>query len=268
MSLTILNNVAALTAENSLTLTSANLQTSLQQLSTGLRINSGADDAAGLSIANGLQANISALTQSSQNASNGIGFLQVGDGALSQVSSLLNRAVTLATESASSGLTSQQRVVANTEYQSILSEINQIGANTQFNGSQVFTDGNTSPVMLANGGSAVTGTINPADTLSGGMTLTSTIPGALGTSAGVATTDGGGTSTTASITLGATLSGGITITSTVPGTSASTSNVNLTDNGNGTISGRVASADRLSGDLVITSTTAGTSGSTTGMVFV
>jgi flagellin len=73
-----------------------------------LRINSGSDDAAGLSIANGLQANIAALTQSSQNASEGVGMLQTADGALSQVVTLLNRAVTLATEASNGGLSATQ----------------------------------------------------------------------------------------------------------------------------------------------------------------
>ena len=69
-------------------------------MASGSRINSGADDAAGLAIADGLQANVTALTQSALNANEGVGKLQVADGALSQVTSLLNRAVTLATESA------------------------------------------------------------------------------------------------------------------------------------------------------------------------
>ena len=112
MALTILNNLSAMSAENSLSATQANLQNTLTQLSTGLRINSGSDDAAGLSIANGMQANIAALTQSAQNATNGIGMLQTADGALSQVTTLLSRAVTLATEAANGGLStgSQQPV--------------------------------------------------------------------------------------------------------------------------------------------------------------
>ena len=76
----------------------------LQQLSSGSKINSGADDAAGLSLVNGLQANQTALTQSETNASEGVGLLQVADGALSQVTSLLNRAVTLATEASNGTL--------------------------------------------------------------------------------------------------------------------------------------------------------------------
>ena len=75
MSIQVLNSISSIIAENAVSNTQANLQNTLQQLSTGLRINSGADDPAGLSIANGLGANISALTQSSQNASDGIGLL-------------------------------------------------------------------------------------------------------------------------------------------------------------------------------------------------
>ena len=142
MALTVLNNLSAMSAENSLSATQANLQNTLTQLSSGLRINSGADDAAGLSIANGMQANIAALTQSAQNATNGVGMLQTADGALSQVTTLLNRAVTLATEAANGGLTTgtnSQENALDTEFQSILSEINQIGQTTDFNGVNVFT---------------------------------------------------------------------------------------------------------------------------------
>lgn len=75
MSLSILNNPASLVAENQLNVTSSNLQSTLFQLSSGSRINSGADDAAGLAIADGLQANITALTQSARNANDGVGKL-------------------------------------------------------------------------------------------------------------------------------------------------------------------------------------------------
>jgi flagellin len=138
MPLTILNNVSDLTAESALSNTQANLQKTLTQLSTGMKINSGSDDAAGLSIASGMNANIAALTQSQQNASNGVGLLQTADGALSQVTTLLNRAVTLATEGSNSGITASQSSALNTEFGSILSEINQIGNTTNFNGQNVF----------------------------------------------------------------------------------------------------------------------------------
>ncbi len=138
MSLGVLNNLSAVYAENNLNNTNNSLSKTLQQLSSGSRINSGADDAAGLSLVNGLQANQMALTQSATNAQEGVGLLQVADGALSQVTSLLNRAVTLATEAANGTLNGTQETAANQEYQSILSEINNIGSTTTYNGVQVF----------------------------------------------------------------------------------------------------------------------------------
>ena len=138
MALSILNNISALTARNQLSLTQASLNKALAQLSSGSKINSGADDAAGLSLANGLQANIAALTQSAQNATNGVGLLQTADGAYAQVTSLLNRAVTLATEASNGGLTPAQNTAIETEYTSIQSQIDKIGSTTNFNGSGIF----------------------------------------------------------------------------------------------------------------------------------
>jgi len=139
MSLSILNNLSALTAENNLNTTQASLQKTLTQLSSGSKINSGSDDAAGLSISNGLTSNVAALTQSVQNATNGVGLLQTADGALSQVTSLLNRAVTLATEASNGGLTGTQTSAIQNEYNTILTQIGNIGTTTNFNGKSVFT---------------------------------------------------------------------------------------------------------------------------------
>ena len=108
MSLGVLNNLSAVYAENNLNNTNNSLSKTLQQLSSGSKINSGADDAAGLSLVDGLQANQTALTQSETNATEGVGLLQVADGALSQVTSLLNRAVTLATEASNGTLNSSR----------------------------------------------------------------------------------------------------------------------------------------------------------------
>ena len=138
MSLGVLNNLSAVYAENNLNNTSSSLSKTLQQLSSGSKINSGADDAAGLSLINGLQANQTALTQSVTNATEGAGLLQVADGALSQVTSLLNRAVTLATEASNGTLNTTQDAAANQEYQSILSEISNIGSTTTYNQEAVF----------------------------------------------------------------------------------------------------------------------------------
>jgi len=139
MALGVLNNLSAIYAENNLNNTNASLQKVLQQLSSGSKINSGADDAAGLSLVNGLEANSVALTQSSTNATEGVGLLQVADGALSQVTNLLDRAITLATEASNGTLNSTQLGAANQEYQSILAEVNNIGSTTTYNQEQVFT---------------------------------------------------------------------------------------------------------------------------------
>jgi flagellin len=155
MSLGVLNNLSATYAEHNLNNTNNSLNTVLQQLSSGSKINSGADDAAGLSLVDGLQANQQALTQSETNATEGVGLLQVADGALSQVTSLLNRAVTLATEASNGTLNSSQDTAANQEYQSILSEISNIGSTTTYNQEQVF--GASSPVNIYTGDSSTTG---------------------------------------------------------------------------------------------------------------
>ena len=154
MALGVLNNLSAIYAENNLNNTNNSLQTVLQQLSSGSRINSGADDAAGLSLVNGLEANQTALTQSETNATEGVGLLDVADGALSQVTNLLDRAVTLATEASNGTVNSTQLSAANQEYQSILSEINNIGSTTTYNQEQVFA-GNT--IAIYTGDSSTTG---------------------------------------------------------------------------------------------------------------
>ncbi|HTR48907.1 MAG TPA: flagellin [Verrucomicrobiae bacterium] len=144
MSFGILNNVSALNAEQALNGTQMSLTSVLQQLSTGQRINAGADDPAGLAIANGLSANIAALNQSIANANDGVGNLQVADGALSQVTSLLNTAVSIATEAATGTVSSAQRDSLNAEYTQIMAEIDRIGSTTTYNGTSVFTATTTS----------------------------------------------------------------------------------------------------------------------------
>lgn len=171
MAISILNNIPALAAENQLTITQANLNNTLEQLASGSRINSGADDPAGLAIADGLQANVTALTQSTLNANEGVGELQVADGALSQVTTLLNRAVTLATES-SNGTVSDgsQREALDAEFQSIKAEIDSIGTNTTYNGSTIFSGGsaNYNQIQAANAAAGL------ATAVSGTLTIKST----------------------------------------------------------------------------------------------
>jgi len=196
MSLGILNNISALQAENQLALTSAAAAKSLQQLSSGSRINSGSDDAAGLAISDGLNANVAALNQSSLNATNAIGALQTADGALSQISSLLNRSVTLATEASNSGLSLSQSKAIDTEFQALLSQITNISSSTSFNGATLFgstvtafTSDGTNNVSIGNTVAASgstdlgLGTATTGTTANAVANLTGTTPGAGATNA-------------------------------------------------------------------------------------
>ncbi len=181
MSLGVLNNIAAIYAQNNLNNTQASLQSTLNQLSSGTRINSGSDDAAGLAVASGLQGNEAALTQSSQNAQQGIGLLQTADGALSQVTSLLDRATTLATEASNGTLNTAQLSAANNEFQSILTEIGKIGSSTNYNGTAVFS---ATAVSIVTTDGTTSGTNTYTETV-GTLTSASVGETTVGTSGGV-----------------------------------------------------------------------------------
>lgn len=138
MAIGVLNNISALYAENNLNATYSSLQKTLQQLSSGSKINSGADDPAGISIIDRMQATESSLTVQHTCDAELVGMYQVAGGALSQVNSLLDRAITLATEASNGTLNSAQESSINQEYESILAEITNIGTTTTYNQSSLF----------------------------------------------------------------------------------------------------------------------------------
>jgi flagellin len=137
----ILNNIAALNAQNQLTINNTGLTRTFLRLSSGKRINSGADDAAGLQIADSLRANVRALDQAVRNANDGISLAQIADGALEEMSNILTRAVTLAEESATETTDSVGRSSLHREYVHIQGEIARIVEQTNFNGVTLFTSG-------------------------------------------------------------------------------------------------------------------------------
>ncbi len=143
----ILNNISGIYAQNQLTLNNVNLSKTLLRLSSGKRINSGADDAAGLQIADSLRANISALNQAVRNANDGIGVAQIADGALQQMSDILTRAVTLAEEAATETTDSTGRASLQGEFIQIQSEIARIAEQTNFNGMKIFTPGGAGGIL-------------------------------------------------------------------------------------------------------------------------
>jgi flagellin len=116
-------NIASLQAQNYLNQSSAFQNQTIQEVTSGLRIVNSGDDAAGLAIANGLRSSQAVLTQGIRNANDGLSTLQTIDGGMSNISNLLDRAATLATQSASSTFTGD-RGVLNSEFQSVLTEVN------------------------------------------------------------------------------------------------------------------------------------------------
>ncbi|HVC21294.1 MAG TPA: flagellin [Vicinamibacterales bacterium] len=123
-SFSVVTNIASVNAQANLYQTSQGLNTTLQQLSSGLRINYAGNDAAGLGVANGYRSDLATLNQGILNANDGLSSLQIKDGALSNVSQLLDRLSTLATQAASGSTTDSSRTILNNEFQDVLTEIN------------------------------------------------------------------------------------------------------------------------------------------------
>ena len=143
MAFSVVNNIGAINAQNQLQNTNLGLNKALGRLSSGLRINSAADDASGLAIADGLRADVAALNQAVRNANDGINVVQVADGGLSEISNLLQRAVALSEQAASdtSGAdNSASKQALSSEYESILQEINRISLTLEFNDQVIFGD--------------------------------------------------------------------------------------------------------------------------------
>jgi len=138
-SFSILNNIAGLNAQSQLNVNNVNLTRTLLRLSSGKRVNSGADDAAGLQIADSLRANVRALDQAVRNANDGISVAQIADGTLQEISNMVTRAVTLAEEAATATVDSTGRASIDAEFKQIQAEIARIATQTNFNGVGIFT---------------------------------------------------------------------------------------------------------------------------------
>jgi len=137
MAQTINTNVLSLTAQRNLNKSQSSLNTSIQRLSSGLRINSAKDDAAGLSITDRMTSQIRGLNQAVRNANDGISLAQTAEGALAESSNNLQRIRELAIQSANSTNSASDRAALNSEVQQLLSEIQRTATTTQFNGQNV-----------------------------------------------------------------------------------------------------------------------------------
>ena len=154
MGLRINNNIAAMNAYRNLSATDGQMSKSLEKLSSGFRINRAADDAAGLSISEGMRAQIGGLTVAGRNAQDGISLVQTAEGGLQEVHSLLQRVRDLAVQSANTGTTTQAaRDAAAAEVTQSLAEIDRISGATEFNGKKIL-DGSTASYTFQVGADA------------------------------------------------------------------------------------------------------------------
>lgn len=137
-SITINSNIASLNAQRRLGRSTASLQDSFTRLSSGLRINKAADDAAGLSIAESLNTDQRVLNQGVRNLNDGVSLLAIADGALSELSSITTRLAELAEQASNGALSKQQRSALNEEAQALRDEFSRITDTTEFNGVKLF----------------------------------------------------------------------------------------------------------------------------------
>jgi flagellin len=171
MPMMINTNVVSMNAQRNLTTSQGALATSMQRLSSGLRVNSAKDDAAGLAIADRMNAQVKGINVAIRNANDGISLAQTAEGALATVSDALQRMRELAVQAQNGTNGTSDRANLDTEYQALSSEITRIAAQTKFNGVAMI-NATTSTVFQvgANNGDTLSVTTNAVITVGGGVT--------------------------------------------------------------------------------------------------
>ncbi|HEY7791069.1 MAG TPA: flagellin [Vicinamibacterales bacterium] len=194
-SFSVVTNIASVNAQANLYQTTLGLNKALTRLSSGLRINTSGDDAAGLAVANGYRSDIAVLQQGVQNANDGLSTLQIKDGALNNISTLLDRLSTLATQAASGSTSNASRTTLNNEFQDVLKEIDReasVASLTTASGFSVFVSNSATNGVVSGTIGAISTSVLGLSTLSitnqaSAVTAVSTIRAAvdsLGTSQG------------------------------------------------------------------------------------
>ncbi|RRS09048.1 flagellin [Pseudoalteromonas sp. J010] len=206
MALYVNTNVSAINAQRQLTNSGNELDTSFKRLSSGMRINSAADDAAGLQISDRLQSQIMGLNQGNRNANDGISLAQTAEGAMDEITSMFQRIRTLSQQAANGSNTDEDRLAIQEEIQQLAKEVNRVASDTTFGGQnlldgtyaanfQVGADavqtigfsmqfvGATSNSMVSNGGFTLSGIAGIASGVSGASL--SAVAGTISTSVGV-----------------------------------------------------------------------------------
>ncbi|QBC45005.1 flagellin N-terminal helical domain-containing protein [Iodobacter fluviatilis] len=163
MSQVINTNVPSLNAQRNLASSSMSLSNSLQRLSSGLRINSAKDDAAGLAISERFTSQIRGMDQAKRNANDGVSLAQTGEGALGQMGDILQRVRELAVQSANATNTSNDRLAINSEVTQLVSELDRFATSTEFNGQKLFDGSFTAATYQVGANTNQTITANTAN---------------------------------------------------------------------------------------------------------
>ena len=182
MSQTINTNVASLNAQRNLTMSQSSLATSMSRLSSGLRVNTAKDDAAGLAIAERMNAQIKGINVSIRNANDGISLAQTAEGALATITDALQRMRELSVQAQNGSNGTGDRANLDTEYQQLSAEITRIAAQTKFNGVAIVGASAGAQVFQVgpNGGDTLTITTSTVTTVGGGVTTSANASTALG----------------------------------------------------------------------------------------
>lgn len=154
MGLRIKSNVESLVAQRQMGQNRAEMSDSLEKLSSGLRINKSADDAAGLAISESMRARIRGLAQAKRNASDGVSFLQVAEGGLGELNNILTRMRELTTQAASDTVGEKERSFLNREYEQLGEELSRIKDGTEFNGKKILSGDQETDLAIQVGASA------------------------------------------------------------------------------------------------------------------
>ena len=165
--MTVINsNTSALRAQNSSRMAAAGLATAMERLSSGKRINTAKDDAAGLAIADKMSSQIRGMNQAIRNSNDGISYAQTAEGALGEVGNMLQRIRELAVQSASGTYSTSDRTNLNSEVTELKAQITNILATTEFNGSRVFNSGSGATYTAQAGAVSIQTGVNSGDTVS------------------------------------------------------------------------------------------------------
>lgn len=235
-------NIASLNAQRNLTTSQASLNTSLQRLSSGLRINSAKDDAAGLAISQRLTSQIGGLNQAARNANDGISLAQTAEGDLTQIGNNLQRIRDLAVQAANGSNSASDRAALNNEAGQLVSEINRVASNSNFNGVNLLDGSFTNQTFQV----GANGTSNDQITIGSIASAKSTSLG-VGSGSSYATNLSGSAATTDALGAGGLVVNGFNV------GSSSSDGVSYKDS-NGSAIAKAAAINAASGNTGVTAT--------------